>query len=594
MNGRSDRKPVTAAVLPVLLCLGRVLCQGQSRESILVVYQDQATIPAFADMQSALFQRLWAERGPGIQLFVEQLESSRFPEERAARLEQIRARYAKQKVDAVIYLGSPAAEILAGVPTVNLGNLPDEGQNFKSFHAPVAAVWWGLDPAKTVSAARRLQPKADKVLLLAGLSSSDQFYLKQFRSRLTGLESQIQIETVGNDSVEQMMNRVSHLSPNTIVLMISYARDPEGRFYAPLEVTAKVAQVSTAPVYGVSDTYVGTGIVGGYVISWRKVGVAAADAALALIRGKPPAEIAPASTSEYMFDWRQLKRWGFKESDLPPGSVVEFKTETVLEQYRWRIVGAIVLIVGQFLLIGGLLIQRHLRRRAEDSLRRMAGRLLQTQDEERRRLARELHDGTGQHLSGIALSVGQVLADFPPGHESLRQLLQSSYTTSREALDEVRAVSYALHPPMLDGIGLVPALRWYLDGLQKRTKLRVDFEAPADLAGGSVDQERAIFRVVQESVTNVLRHSGGNALKVRLADDGKGITLEIEDNGHGMSSEDLQRARGTGALGVGIAGMRERVQQLHGTFDISSDLLGTRVSVSLPTKDEKYAAYFAG
>lgn len=200
----------------------------------------------------------------------------------------------------------------------------------------------------------------------------------------------------------------------------------------------------------------------------------------------------------------------------------------------------------------------------------MTGWLLESQGDERRRIARDLHDGTGQHLSGMALTIGQVLADFPPGHDRLRQLLQDSHTASRQALDEVRTVSYVLHPPILDGLGLVAALRWYLDGLQKRTDLSIDFDAPAEIKNLAPEAERALFRIVQESITNVLRHSGGTTLKVGLSNRGKAVALEIADNGHGMSSDQLADLEGAATLGVGIAGMRERVRQLGGSFRIES------------------------
>jgi signal transduction histidine kinase len=428
-------------------------------------------------------------------------------------------------------------------------------------------------------------------LVISGSAPIDLFYLNEFRSQLNAMGPELEFEYVHGASVEKLLDRLSHLSRDTIVSPVSYTRDPDGNNYVPRDVVARLARASTAPIYAIGDTLVGVGTVGGYVVNFEKTGTAAANVALRLIRGERPEMVEPDGTSEYMFDWRQLQRWGFSERDLPPGSTLEFKVPTAWEQYRWRIVGAVALIVAQFILMSGLLIQRHRRKRAEKSLRDMAGRLLQTQDDERRRIARDLHDGTGQHLSGIALSVGQVLADFPPGHDRLRQLLQDSHVASRQALNEVRAVSYALHPPILDGLGLVPALRWYLDGLKKRTSLQINFDAPSELSNATPDTQRTLFRIVQESVTNILRHSGGTAMKVRLLDIERRIMLEIEDDGHGMSVEELQRPVGAASLGVGIAGMRERVRQLHGTFNISSSPSGTRVSVSLPTHEEHYAAH---
>jgi signal transduction histidine kinase len=312
--------------------------------------------------------------------------------------------------------------------------------------------------------------------------------------------------------------------------------------------------------------------------------------------GKPPAQISipSESTAAYIFDWRELERWGFSENDIPNGSIVRFRTSSVWKQYKWRIVGTIALLIAQFFLILGLLINRNHRKKAEASLRDMTGRLLESQDEERRRIARDLHDGTGQHLSGMALTIGQVLADFPPGNDHLRKLLQDSHVASRQALDEVRTVSYVLHPPILDGLGLVPALRWYLDGLAKRTSLKVDFEAPAEVTHLSPEAERALFRIVQESITNVLRHSGGTSITVGLSKKTNNVILEIEDNGQGMSAEQLSQVEGAATLGVGIAGMRERVRQLGGSFKIESDSNGTRVLVNVAAEEEKCAAHSAG
>jgi signal transduction histidine kinase len=386
------------------------------------------------------------------------------------------------------------------------------------------------------------------------------------------------------------------LPHETIVLPISYTRDLKGNIYYTRDVVASLSRVSNAPIYAMADTNVGSGAVGGYVVDFEKMGSVIADIVLQTLGGRTAAQISvPAeSAAAYMFDARQLKQWGFSENDLPTGSTVLFKTTSVWEQYRWRIVGTIALVVAQFFLILGLLILQRKHARAEAALRDMTGQLLESQDDERRRIARDLHDGTGQHLSGMALSIGQVLADFPPGHERLRQLLQASHLASRQALEEVRTVSYVLHPPILDGLGLVAALRWYFDGLQKRTPLKVVFDEPTDLPPLSSEVERALFRITQESINNVLRHSGASSVIVTLANRGKTVALEINDNGTGMSPEQLAQMRGLASPGVGIAGMRERVRQLNGKFTITSVANGTQLYVSLPVEQEQPVAHSVG
>ena len=142
-------------------------------------------------------------------------------------------------------------------------------------------------------------------------------------------------------------------------------------------------------------------------------------------------------------------------------------------------------------------------------------------------------------------------------------------------------MSYALHPPMLDGMGLVPALHWYFDGLMKRSNLRIILEAPREMVP-LAEVDATLFRIVQESMSNILRHSGANTAQVRLERDSKCVRMSIEDNGHGMGVDSLSGVGNGASLGVGIAGMHERVRQFGGKFEIRSGSTGTTVLVSVP------------
>jgi signal transduction histidine kinase len=577
-----------AALLTALIAC-RALAQSTSHKSVLLVYEDDGALPGHLTFEQSLARNLRAAVGADLDFYREQLESARFPELTQHKVAEIRSQYADRKIDVIVFLGNTLIDVLPGVQAVQVSNALNELPDAVP-HINVSHVLFNIDALKSIDVVHRLQPKARKVLLISGSAPSERVTLAQFEKRLRE-DPSIDIQVVDNASVAELLSMVSNLPRDTIVLPISYSRDPEGNTYLPRDIVAKLAGASSAPVYAVSDTYVGLGTVGGYVVSWAKTGEMAADATVQILRGKNAADVVLKSPGSgvYLFDWRQLKKWGFSESALPPGSEVEYRIPTAWEQYKWRILASIAIIIGQFLLIVALLVHRRKRRQAESSLREMAGRLLQSQDEERRRIARDLHDGTAQHLSGMALTIGQVLADFPPGHDQLRRLLQDSHVASREALKEVRTVSYVLHPPILDGLGLVPALQWYLDGLQKRSSLIVNFQTPAEMEGMSPDEERALFRIVQESVNNVLRHSGGTAITVVLTANGRDVTLAIADNGRGMTADELQQAEGAASLGVGISGMRERVRQLNGTFRISSSSRGTQVFVSLPKNEEKHA-----
>jgi signal transduction histidine kinase len=568
--------------------------QTRAPKRVLLIHQNEEYSPASLEVQRGLLDRLRITMGPETEFFGEQLEATRFPEGQAAALSWVRARYAGRGIDVVIFLGSVPMEVLPGVPTVYAGHTPFKLPTDAASREGKVTVWFKVDVRKTISVARRLQPDAKKILVITGSGYADHILLKELRDQLK--ESELPVEYLADAGISDLKDRVSHLSRETIVLPISYTRDPKGNIYYTRDVVASLSQVAAAPLYSMADTTIGSGTVGGYVVNFEKMGAVIADVVLQTLDGKTQAEISvpPESAAAYIFDWRQLGRWGFSEGNLPSDSIVRFKTTSIWEQYRWRIIGTIALVVAQFFLILGLLILERKRARAEASLRDMTGRLLESQDDERRRIARDLHDGTGQHLSGMALGIGQVLADFPPGHERLRQLLQDSHLASRQALEEVRTVSYVLHPPILDGLGLAAALRWFFDGLQKRTSLKIHFAAPADLRSIAPEIERALFRIVQESINNVLRHSGASTVVVNLSNRGRMLWLEVRDNGAGLGPEQLIALDGTASLGVGIASMRERVHQLKGKFKISSIAGGTLVEVSLPIDQEQHVAHTVG
>jgi PAS domain S-box-containing protein len=224
------------------------------------------------------------------------------------------------------------------------------------------------------------------------------------------------------------------------------------------------------------------------------------------------------------------------------------------------------------------------RKQAEDALRELSGCLLRVQDEERRRLARELHDSTAQTLSALSLNLAlvkqrAVLAMDAKASEALAESIE----LAGRATDELRNISYLLHPPMLDETGLPNALRWFADGFARRTGIRVDLEVPSEFDRLPKDVETALFRVAQESLTNVYRHSGSSTAAVRLALDSGWVTLEARDKGKGLPGEALDKRTGAPiTLGVGIRGMRERLHQLGGRLEIESGKIGTRVIAVAP------------
>ena len=220
------------------------------------------------------------------------------------------------------------------------------------------------------------------------------------------------------------------------------------------------------------------------------------------------------------------------------------------------------------------------RERTEQTLRELSVRLLQTQDEERRRIARELHDSTGQKLAVLAMNLSLIGKSAETLDVQARKALTESLALLDRSSRDIRTLSYLLHPPLLDERGLAAAVRWFADGFAQRSGVQVKLEAPPDLGRLPEGIEVALFRIVQEGLSNIHRHSGSSTATIRLMVDQNQVQLEMQDAGKGLPKP---RSDGYVApLGVGITGMRERVKQLGGQMEMESGSHGTTVFVTLP------------
>ncbi len=209
-------------------------------------------------------------------------------------------------------------------------------------------------------------------------------------------------------------------------------------------------------------------------------------------------------------------------------------------------------------------------------------RLLKSQDEERRRIARELHDGVGQLLAAISMNASRVEREKSKLSHDAARCLQENAVLVQQALADIRTTSYLLHPPLLDQMGLDSALKWYVEGFSERSKIAAKLELPPNWDRLPPDYELCLFRVAQECLTNIHRHSRSSTALLRLWRTPTEIELEVKDEGRGINPEiQSQFARGESA-GVGLRGMRERVKQLGGTLRIHSNGKGTSVLVTLP------------
>jgi PAS domain S-box-containing protein len=223
---------------------------------------------------------------------------------------------------------------------------------------------------------------------------------------------------------------------------------------------------------------------------------------------------------------------------------------------------------------------------ATDKLRELSGRLLQTQDEERRRIARELHDGVGQLLTALGMNLSSVASEKAKLSLGAVQALDENAELIKQASQEIRTMSHLLHPPLLDEVGLESALRWYIDGFAERSKIAVDIKLVRGFSDGLPrDLALSLFRIVQECLTNVHRHSGSSTAVVGIERSPREITLEVKDDGVGIPAQ-LQSIISSGSSsGVGLRGMRERIRQFGGRLEVHSSQTGTSIVAVIPIPD---------
>lgn len=258
--------------------------------------------------------------------------------------------------------------------------------------------------------------------------------------------------------------------------------------------------------------------------------------------------------------------------------------------YRWeRIVLAGAFLLTVFILAATfwtLLMELKERRQAEAVVRRLSGRLLKIQDEERRRIARELHDSLGQLLSSLKMNLDH-MRSHPATAEG--ELMEASVDLAQQSINETRTLSYLLHPPLLDEFGFASAAKWYIDGFVKRSRIDVKFEIEKHFERMPDEIELALFRILQESLTNIHRHSGSSTADIVADRTATQVVLRIIDHGKGIPTELLQKFRRTrGGVGVGLAGMRERIEELGGKLDIRSEEHSTVLDVTIPLPQQSH------
>jgi PAS domain S-box-containing protein len=706
---------VFVLVLSPLLIQRVAIAQAQATRRILILNETNPSYPAIRIIYEGI-QTALSNSPYHVQFFTEYLDTGLFPD--PAVQQELRdfyiRKYRNRQPDVIITVGSaplkfmeeahqtafPRVPIVFCLPIGNVLSAPALGSDFTGVGSDMA-------PVETLEIALRLQPGTKHVVVVGGASDFDRHEQDIVRQQIKGFTDHLEITYMTDVAVSELLERLKHLPRHTLVLLLSFGRDAEGTPFKSNEIGPLVAASANAPVFSLYDVFLDHGEVGGYLSNLGEQGKVAGGMALRILRGQKPQDIPRVKgINTYMFDWRAVKRWGLKEREIPPGSVVLNRQPTVWESYKWYIIGGLSLITLEGILIAALLWQRVRRRKtenelalmfdrlrlaveagrsvgwdadlkkdrnrwfgdlrtmfgiqtdnhnshvqnfrsyvhpedlgayetgiaeardkrapyaaefrvvrqdgdlrwisakgkfyftpngepermlgmatditerklAEETLASLSGRLIQAQEAERSRIARDIHDDYQQRLAMLSIDLEHLAKDlerdYPEGSDRLREL----WDRVGELGSDLHSLSHGLHSSTLDNLGLVAALRSLCAEFKDYHSIDVNFVEESVPRNIPREAALCLFRITQEALQNVKKHSRADSAEVRAEGLEQKIHLSISDCGTGFDQGAASRKSG-----IGILSMEERVRLVGGQFTVHSrPMEGTKIDVWVP------------
>jgi signal transduction histidine kinase len=503
-----------------------------------------------------------------------------------ALVDYINALDAGRRIDLVVPVGGPASLFVVAqrerlsltAPVLHAGAnsrlVPAEKLGNRD-----AAVLSEFDPSIAVDNILAVLPDTERVAIVIGRTPLEHYWRSEIERDLRRFEDRLTLLWWDELPFSEVVRLAAELPPRSAILHTILMVDAAGTTHTHESVLETLHAHVRTPIFGLFDNQLGRGVVGGRMIPIAEIGHRSTAVAVAMLRGEAPAAAgaAPVPPSPPVFDWRELRRWGIREAALPPGASVRFRPPPLWVEYRWAVIGILTTVLLQTALVLALLAQRSRLRVAQDEVCQLSRRLLTAFEEERSRVARDLHDDLAQRLARLAIDVARIerggsaaggaATTHPIGDEIVR--LSS----------DVHTLSHQLHPSLLDNLGLAEALRAEAEQFATAESIAVDpsvdelrDEPPPDVA-------LCLYRVAQEALRNVARHAGATRVSLALRSRQGGCELMIRDNGIGFD----RGARSVGH-GIGHAGMRERLSLVGGRLVIRSKAgSGTTVTAWAPT-----------
>jgi signal transduction histidine kinase len=583
---------VAVSVLLACCALDSVALARQQKE-VLVLYATRRDAQIVAVGDRELPAAIERGIGGGLDYYSEFLDQARVSqlEYQAAFSEFLKVKYQGQRFDLLIAMGEVPLRFLSARRPQIFGDVPIVFFSDRLVERPSNAtgILSEANFGDTVTLASALQPGARDVYVISGTSPNDERLLELAKTQFRTFEPTLTFHYLSRLPASELLQHLSSISPNSIVYYLLFDRDGAGINVHPLEFVDRVTAASAAPVYSWVDSVIGRGVVGGSLKEQEKQAQAVSGLAVRVLQGESADRITVATPdlNTRQVDWRQLQRWGISESRVPVGTVVHFKVPTAWEQYRGWIIAAVAAMLAQSVLIAMQLVQRRRRLQAEaklikqqdelqqsyDRIRDLGARLLNAQERERARIARELHDDISQRMAVLGIDL-KMLSSSLDGKAA--DITSGVVARTQEITRSIHDLAHQLHPARLHLLGLVGALR----GLERelsRPGLAITLTHD-EIPPLSPELTLCLFRIVQEALQNAIKYSQAHEVAVALNRvNGSGVRLTITDDGVGFNVD------GTWNRGLGLISMRERLEAVGGTLSIfSKPGYGTRLVASAP------------
>jgi signal transduction histidine kinase len=488
-----------------------------------------------------------------------------------AFVEYLRALHAKSQPDLIVSIGAPAAAFvqrhraqLFPITPMLLTVVDQRRVQYSVLTENDAVVAVAIDYRAAMENILRVLPDTERMTMVVGTSPIEKFWKEAIAKEAEPFAGHIEFTWTDQWSFEELLKRAAALPPRSAIFWELMIVDAAGVVHDEGTALTRLRAATAAPIFSYTDAFFGGGeIVGGPHVPVLDAGRKVAEVAVRILNGEKPGDIKtpPVGFGTPKFDWREMQRWNIGENRLPPGSEIHFRPPTAWEQYRAQIVTILVAFVLQTALICWLLYEHAQRRRSEVAAHALSARLINAQEDERSRVARELHDDVTQRLARLAIDAAtDARASATAGGTGMSSVRENLIRLS----EDVHALSYRLHPAVLEDLGLIEALE---SECRHFSSPPIRLEANARDLPEKLPKDVALclFRIAQEALRNVARHANATQAVVRLRRLDGGLQLLVRDDGVGFDP-----SRRHAGASLGLASMRQRAVSLGGHLDIES------------------------